>query len=192
MRTRAGVKQLLIGVAVGAFLAAPHSAAHDTAHLLQLLGTNACVDCDLTGVDLRYFDLTDADLRGADFSGALLSFTKLTRADLSGADLSGVLLEGAHLAGTQLIGADLTFADLRDADLTDADMTDCLGRGIPGAVAIDPLSHDNARWWAKQPELLKLRLGEGRVPSFGLLRRLAPNDQNTRPAMSPRFSSVPP
>ena len=98
------------------FLTLPAIAQTDTSlNVTTLLSTNACVDCDLSGVDLTGEDLTFADLSGADLSGANLSGIELFEALLVGA-----ILSGANLSNTDLRGADLTGADLTNANLIGA------------------------------------------------------------------------
>jgi len=60
-------------------------------HVRQLLTTNSCPGCDLSGADLRGADLRGADLRGANLSGADLSGANLSGA--SGANLDSALLD---------------------------------------------------------------------------------------------------
>ncbi len=78
----------------------------------QLLDTNICSRCDLSGVDLSGLDLDKANLEGA----------ILTDANLSGADLSGAYLVGADLSGANLTETDLSRAKLGLANLTGAIM----------------------------------------------------------------------
>lgn len=82
---------------------APASAANPE-HLQQLLNTNICQKCDLSGADLKGANLNGADLRGA---------------NLNGADLSGAKLNAANLSNADLTNAKLTGVDLKDANLTD-------------------------------------------------------------------------
>ncbi len=76
----------------------------------QLMETNSCPNCDLSGAVLNRFDLSGANLEGANLAGAKLYL----------ADLTGVNLQNANLQGTALGGADLTDSDLRGANLTGA------------------------------------------------------------------------
>lgn len=73
--------------------------------------TNACEQCDLSGVDL-----SEKDLSGVSLSGA----------DLSGANLMGANLDGADLSRSDLSNADLTNASIDDAVTTGA----CTGKVI--------------------------------------------------------------
>ena len=100
----------------------------------RLLDTDACVECDLAGVDLSGKRLKGVDLERADLAGANLSDVNLSEANLKGADLSGANLRGADLSEADLYKADLTGADLTGADLTDAstDSADFTGaQGVP-------------------------------------------------------------
>ncbi|NJL50058.1 MAG: pentapeptide repeat-containing protein, partial [Leptolyngbyaceae cyanobacterium SM2_5_2] len=58
--------------------------AENPAHVQQLLETNLCAGCDLSGANLSQAHLIGADLRNADLSGAIL-----VEANLEGADLTG-------------------------------------------------------------------------------------------------------
>jgi len=110
------------------------AAAEKQALVEQLLDTDACVECDLSGVDLSGKRLKEVDLERADLSGADLSDTNLSEANLKGADLSGANLRGADLSEADLYKADLTGADLTGADLSEAstDSADFTGaQGVP-------------------------------------------------------------
>ncbi|QQE65011.1 low-complexity protein [Leptolyngbya sp. BL0902] len=109
-----------LALALGTALALPlvialPSQAENPAQVQQLLTTNLCAGCDLSGADL-----TQAHLIGADLSGANLSGANLTEANLEGADLSGANLEGANLSQAFLTNALLNNAVLDDANLTEA------------------------------------------------------------------------
>lgn len=102
----------------------------------RLLDTDACVECDLAGVDLSGKRLKGVDLERANLAGANLSDTNLAEANLKGANLSGANLRDADLSEADLYKADLTGADLTGADLTEAatdsaDLTDA--KGVPPA-----------------------------------------------------------
>ncbi len=100
----------------------------------QLLDTDACVECDLSGVDLSGKRLKGVDLERADLAGADLSETNLSEANLKGTDLSGANLRDADLSEADLYKADLTGADLTGADLseTSTDSADFTGaQGVP-------------------------------------------------------------
>jgi uncharacterized protein YjbI with pentapeptide repeats len=110
----AAMLALLFASAWGASASQP-DAVHN--NIQQLLKTNACPSCNLSGADLSQIRLAHADLSGANLSGAKLNLADLTganlqeadleRADLSGADLSFADLEGANLRGTKLEGVRL-------------------------------------------------------------------------------------
>ncbi|HIJ91302.1 MAG: pentapeptide repeat-containing protein, partial [Desulfobulbaceae bacterium] len=78
--------------------------------LETLTATNRCVECDLSG----------ADLRRAKLAGAHLERANLSRANLAGADLEGANLKAVDLRGANLIDANLGEADFYKADLTGA------------------------------------------------------------------------
>ncbi len=117
------------GLMTGGLAAAVHAANPD--HVRQFLRTNACEDCDLSGVDFSGLDFTGANLSGVNLSGARFVRSNLTRANLSGADLSQVILTGANLRGANLAGADLTNAYSLDI---------CSTPGFSQAQASDPTS----------------------------------------------------
>lgn len=127
-----GAESLLYTVETPAQAAAEKQALVD-----QLLDTDACVECDLSGVDLSGKRLKGVDLERANLAGADLSDTNLSEANLKGADLSGANLRGADLSEADLYKADLTGADLTGADLSEAstDSADFTGaQGAPVAV----------------------------------------------------------
>ena len=64
-----------------------HAAAYNEKDLETLKTTNRCVECDLSG----------ADLRRAKLAGALLERANLSRANLEKADLEGANLKSVDL-----------------------------------------------------------------------------------------------
>lgn len=131
--------KLLTSVAlfVGTIFSTPVKA-ENAQHTNQLLSTNQCPQCDLSGAGLVLSNLVGADLRGADLSRANLSRANLSGADLSGANLSGASLNGANLSNAVLVGVDLTGTDLRDAYLVNANLlgTTLESSYIQGTVGI--------------------------------------------------------
>ena len=91
----------------------------------RLLETNACVGCDLQGVDLA-----DADLDRANLAGANLQGVNFQGADLDFAYFVGANLQGANLAESELDGAMLMMANLESANLQDAQL---VGANFQGA-----------------------------------------------------------
>lgn len=75
----------------------------------QLLATNACPGCDLSGANLEGENLEGADLRGA----------YLAEASLFGANLSGANFEEAYLGRAGWDGANFAQADLHGATWID-------------------------------------------------------------------------
>ncbi|MDX2217134.1 MAG: pentapeptide repeat-containing protein [Oculatellaceae cyanobacterium bins.114] len=67
----------------------------------QLIDTNECVGCDLSGTDLRNINLRSANLTRADLRGANLQGADLEDANLSGADLRGANLRNTNVNGVQ-------------------------------------------------------------------------------------------
>jgi len=103
----------------------------------KLLDDEACVECDLSGLDLSGKDLEGMDLERANLAEANLKGADLSEANLKGADLSGANLREADLSEADLYKADLSGADLTGADMTDAltDSTDLTGAvGVPASV----------------------------------------------------------
>lgn len=88
----------------------------------QLLQTNRCPGCDLTGVNL-----SKAQLGGADLRGAILNATDFRGANLKGADLSNTSLIFARLDH-----ANLAVANLRGARISRQGLA--LVRSIKGAT----------------------------------------------------------
>ncbi|MFB2972290.1 pentapeptide repeat-containing protein [Aerosakkonema sp. BLCC-F183] len=119
----------------------------------QLLVTNECFRCELTGADLKQINLSnaklayakldganltganlryayleganlgDAKLAYANLGGAKLSYANLGGANLIGAKLSYANLEGANLLGAKLMGGKLGYANLVSTNLSNADLT---------------------------------------------------------------------
>ncbi|MDO8947062.1 MAG: pentapeptide repeat-containing protein [Desulfocapsaceae bacterium] len=74
----------------------------------QLIETNSCPGCDLSGVNLDRENLTGANLEGAN-----LSNVRLHLATLANANLRNTNLRDAEFGGSDLANADLRGADLR-------------------------------------------------------------------------------
>ena len=91
-------------------------------NITQLLTTNECEGCDLSGADLSNTNLRSAKLFGANLRNANLSWANLYRADLYFANLRYADLQNANLQDADLKHAEMQYANLRDADLTGADM----------------------------------------------------------------------
>jgi hypothetical protein len=86
-------------------------------NLRQLVLTNACMGCDLSGVTL-----TDANLQFANLTGTNLEGADLTGANLTGANLTSTFLTNAFLANAQLDGVNFSGARLYYVDVTGASM----------------------------------------------------------------------
>ncbi len=105
----------------------------------QLLETNECAGCVLSGVQFFKADLSHANLRKANFEGAYLSGanlknTNLKKANLSGANLSSARLTNANLKKASLKNANLYGANLENANLKKADLS---GANLKQAIWID-------------------------------------------------------
>lgn len=83
----------------------------------QLIDTNSCIRCDLSGVDLSGVDLEKANLEGA-----ILSNANLAEADLSEAYLVGADLRSANLTETDFSRAKLGLANLAGATMNTVDL----------------------------------------------------------------------
>ena len=106
-----GRSSLLWGAALLVGLLTPTQAkAENPAHVRQLLNTNRCEDCDLSGANLSDLDLTDAQLEGSDLRNANLNRTILVRADMQ-----NTILRDASLSGTNFQAANLQNADVSGA-----------------------------------------------------------------------------
>lgn len=113
-------------------------------NMRQLLATNGCAYCDLTGVDLSQSHMIGADLRGANLSGANLSGANLEGADLTGADLTGADLTGAFLTNATLnltalndvnfSGSQLYFVQVGGASVSNLNLADATVIGTPISV----------------------------------------------------------
>jgi hypothetical protein len=84
----------------------------------QLLDTDECPGCNLSGIDFTGTKLKGVNLEGADLSGA-----NLQEVNLKGANLKGANLSSARLTDAILINADLENANLSDANLHWADLS---------------------------------------------------------------------
>lgn len=73
----------------------------------QLIETNSCPGCDLSGVNLDRENLTGANLEGANLSKVRLHLATLANANLRNADLRDAEFGGSDLANADLRGADL-------------------------------------------------------------------------------------
>ncbi len=119
-------------------------------HLAQLLKTNQCPNCDLSGANLEKANLSNANLIGANLQNATLTGANLSNANLEGASLKGASLndvylyranltgtnfssaslQNTHLRETTLVGTNFSSADLRSADLQATHLAQAL---FPGA-----------------------------------------------------------
>ena len=147
-------------------------------NLRRLLVTNACMDCNLVGVDLRDAHLIGADLRGAMLIGADLSGANLEGADLAKADLTGANLTGAFLTNASLMSANLNNANFTEAQLYYVDVRGASVENInlAGAMVVGtPLSIGEG------PEM-----DDQEIPLI-----LEPNDAWTLPPLPPLSEPVP-
>ncbi|NNK96710.1 MAG: pentapeptide repeat-containing protein [Desulfobacterales bacterium] len=109
------LKLTIIAFSFSIFLGVNNLSAQVQENVDQLIKTNQCPDCNLTGADLNRLNLSGADLQRANLTGATFFL-----ADLSDANLSGAILRGAQFGGADLANTDLSGADLRGATLSGA------------------------------------------------------------------------
>jgi uncharacterized protein YjbI with pentapeptide repeats len=81
--------------------------------------TDACENCNLTGIDLSELDLTAGFFQGANFSEANLTNTNLRSARLERAVLSGATTTGTNFSDATLYCTDLSGTDLSTATFDD-------------------------------------------------------------------------
>lgn len=86
----------------------------------QLLETNSCPGCDLSGLNLDRVNLKGANLEGANLSHVKLHLASLAKANLRNTDLRDAEFGGADLADADLRGADLRGASFVGAYLVGA------------------------------------------------------------------------
>lgn len=84
--------------------------AENPARVRQLLQTNACENCDLSGTNLSDLDLEGANLQGANLQNSVLNRSQMNRANLRDANLQGAILGATNLRGANLQNAQLTDA----------------------------------------------------------------------------------
>jgi hypothetical protein len=100
---------------IGNILISPAYADTADDNVTTLISTNACKNCDLSGVDLDNATLTFADLSGADLSDAIL-----TNVDLFESTLTGTNFSGADMSSGDFRGSEMTYADFSNASLSGA------------------------------------------------------------------------
>jgi Pentapeptide repeats (8 copies) len=105
------------------FAIVPTAHAYNTADLNQLISTNKCVGCDLSGADLSRRQLANADLQAANLVGAKLTSTNLSGAKLGGANLTGADLTNTNLSQAVLQAASLIDVNFIGTNLTNTDLT---------------------------------------------------------------------
>ncbi|MCY7282113.1 MAG: pentapeptide repeat-containing protein [Cyanobacteria bacterium CAN_BIN43] len=121
---------LLTGTSLGSFCVVPPSYAEDLEDTQQLITTQKCQGCDLSGAGLVYANLSGAQINQANLSQINLSHANLSGSNLSGSNLSGAVLFNANLTGADLRGTDLRGADLRGSRLSGANLE---GANLDGA-----------------------------------------------------------
>jgi len=102
-------------------------------HVERLNVTGSCVECDLSGADLRAADYSNVNPDQANLKGAFLYKANLSGVNLARANLAEAILIGADLGGANLRRANLVRADLRGANLIGADLR---GADLSGAILI--------------------------------------------------------
>ncbi|MBW6519827.1 MAG: pentapeptide repeat-containing protein [Desulfoarculaceae bacterium] len=102
----------------------------------QLIETNSCPGCDLSGVDLDRVNLTGANLEGANLSKVRLRLATLAKANLRNVDLRDADLGGSDLAEADLRGADLRGATFAGAYLVGAQFDDAVTLSQPSEESV--------------------------------------------------------
>ena len=113
-----------------ATLIAVPSFSADEAHLKQLLETNECEKCDLSGADLKGRNLFRANLFRANLEDANLEDAKLEFANLKYTNLKNANLKYANLENANLFHATLSYADLSRANLKYTDLSGASSEGL--------------------------------------------------------------
>lgn len=103
----------------------------------QLIETNSCPGCDLSGVNLDRENLTGANLEGANLSNVRLHLATLASANLRNTDLRNAEFGGSDLANADLRGASLGGATFVGAYLvgTQFDKEAFMGEPSEGIVS---------------------------------------------------------
>ena len=96
------LKKVFLYVSILSFYNINISNGFDELDLKQLLETNICINCDLSGADLRKKNLSNANIQGSN-----LNKVNLWRANLENANLSGCSIEEANLRRVNFKNANL-------------------------------------------------------------------------------------
>ncbi len=122
--------------------------AQKQALVIRLQKTKACINCDLSGANLKGLFLEKVNLQNANLKGADLSGAKLKGANLQGAqlqeanlwftDFKKANLKNANLQGAYLENATLNYVNLKNANLTNANLSeaDLSGANLDGATTL--------------------------------------------------------
>jgi uncharacterized protein YjbI with pentapeptide repeats len=86
-------------------------------HLTQLLKTNQCPNCDLSGANLEKANLSNANLIGTNLQSATLTGANLSNANLEGANVKGASVNDAYLYRANLTSTNFSNASLQKANL---------------------------------------------------------------------------
>lgn len=143
-------------------------------HLAQLLKTNQCANCDLSGANLEKANLTGANLQGANLSGATLTNTNLSGANLEAANLQGTSLTEAYLFRANLTGTNFTNAGLQKANLRE---TTLVGTNFSGADLRSSDFQGNNLAQAKFSGSNLSNANLSKTIAFAILNRLTGQDQ---------------
>lgn len=101
---------------------APFAQAFDSDHLKQLLKSNQCSNCDLSGAPLEGTNLAGANLQNTNLSNANLSGTNLSGANLEGANLQNAILNNVYAFRANLTGAKLDRTDWTETRLISTEL----------------------------------------------------------------------
>ena len=131
------MKQILTALTVAATMFASSASAFDPDDLQELLDTNGCSPCELSGANLSKVSLREAFLG----TGVNLSNANLKNSDLTYAYFGTANLRNANFTGANLVEALMRNADFTDANLTGADLT---GANLKGAILCNTTMPDGS------------------------------------------------
>jgi uncharacterized protein YjbI with pentapeptide repeats len=102
-------------------------------HVDKVLAGSQCMDCDLSGADLRNVpwnlggSFDGSDFTGANLSGVSMKNVSMSHANLSNANLSNITGYNWGLFGAELSGANLSGTSFRESNLWNATNVDLSG-----------------------------------------------------------------
>lgn len=141
----------------------------------QLIETNSCPGCDLSGLNLDRVNLKGANLEGANLSHVRLHLASLTKANLRNTDLRDA----------EFGGADLAEADLRGADLrgTSFDGAYLVGAKVDNKVVLNQPSEEHSSDNVPEQDIKDVQVEVTARDKPSAVTR----DENTAPSAEPGF-----